>query len=133
MHNENSLLILFTNREHRLDIPKVLRATPASFLKSLKPTGKLNQSANSSEIKNEQKSELKQRARESILLDNFFIKKVQKDEPRKTLHRALLEFNLSTNYKAVLRDKVKVANVDKPQISEIKATKDTNISHDLSI
>lgn len=44
----------------------------------------------------EQKSELKPRVRESLLLDDFFIKKVHKDEqPRKTLHRALLEFNLS--------------------------------------
>jgi hypothetical protein len=131
---ENSLSILFTNREHRLEIPKVLRATPASFLKSLKPACKANANANAVALKDEPKSELKQRVRDSILLDDFFIKKVQKDEqPRKTLHRALLEFNLSPHYKAVMRDKIKVPFGIKPEITESKVTKETNESPNLSI
>ena len=134
MPYENSLSILFTNREHRLDIPKVLRATPTSFLKSLKPAGKANANANPMTLKDEPKSELKQRVRDSILLDDFFIKKVQKDEqPRKTLHRALLEFNLSPHYKAVIRDKIKVPFGIKPEITESEVSKDTNVSPDLSI
>jgi hypothetical protein len=89
-------------------------------LKSLKPAGKVNAIANPMSLKDEPKSELKRRVRDSILLDDFFIKKVQKDDqPRKTLHRALLEFNLSPHYKADMRDKIKVPFGIKPQISEI--------------
>ena len=73
--------MLFANREHPLDIPKVLRATP-SFLQSLEPA--MRQSVKSIRVKvvktpaapSEQKSELKPRVRDSLLLDDFFIKKV---------------------------------------------------------
>ena len=45
--------------------------------------------------------------RESLLLDDFFIKKVQREEPpRKTLHRALLEFQqLNLHQPPLARDK----------------------------
>jgi hypothetical protein len=68
-----------------------------------------------SETPPEQKSELKPRVRDSLLLDDFFIKKVQRDEqPRKTLHRALLEFNLSPQLKANAKEKISVPLSIKP-------------------
>jgi len=74
--HEASHKILFDNREHKLDIPRVLRATPA-YLPCFDsvPTQSSNERITEAPAK-----ELKQRAKDAILLDDFFMKKVSKEE-----------------------------------------------------
>ena len=87
--HEASHKILFDNREHKLDIPRVLRATPAA----LPCFDSVPTQSSKERITEAPGKELKHRAKDAILLDDFFMKKVSKEEkPRKTLHRALLEF-----------------------------------------
>jgi len=66
---------------------------PANALEIKTPKLQQTQSSEKTMKREVKENELKPRVRESLLLDDFFIRKVHREEPpRMTLHRALLEF-----------------------------------------